>query len=83
MYDCCKFDVSIILLKLIFIEIINILLCKSDNEIYDNHICTILYFNIACVIFGQNMKKKKNLQQCIARKYHELQSIYIHVNQIL
>ena len=54
-YDCCKFDVSTILLKLIFIEIVNIVLCKSDNEIYDNH--TILYFNIVCVIFGQNMKK--------------------------
>ena len=62
---------------LIFIEIVNILLFKSDNEIYDNP--TILYFNIVCVIFGQNIK---NLQQCIARKYHELQFIYIHVNQI-
>ena len=68
-----------ILLKVIFIEILNILLCKSDNEIYDGH--TILYFNIVSVIFGQNMKK--TLQLCIARKYHELQSIYIHVNLIM
>ena len=58
MYDCCKLHVSTILLKLIFIEIVNILLCKSDNEIYDNH--TILCFNIICVIFGQNMKKTCN-----------------------
>ena len=43
---------------------------------------TILYFNMVCVIFGQNMKKE-TLQLCIARKYHELQSIYIHVNQMM
>ena len=63
LYDCCKFYVSTILLKLIFIEIFNILLCKSDTEIYDSH--TILYFNIVCVIFGQNMKKK-NLRNYVS-----------------
>ena len=51
-----------------------VLLCKSDNKIYDNH--TILYFNIVCNSWA---KHEKNLPQCIARKYHELQSIYIYM----
>ena len=76
-YDCCKFDISTILLKLIFIEIINILLCKSENEIIQYN---IVFQHCLCNIWA---KHEKNLQQCIARKYDELQSIYIHVNQIM